>query len=72
MCLMCKDYRFYVLLLFYAIDVRASLEIFFIFDIFHCFVALSSFYHHAFIKQGPMVEQSRLNGAPCINIFEKR
>ena len=40
MCPMCKDYRFYVLLLVYAIDVRAGLEIFFIFDTFYCVVAV--------------------------------
>ena len=72
MCLMCKDYRFYVLIHFYAIDVNAGLEVFFIFDIFYCVVALSSFYQHDFIKQGPMVKQSRLNGTPCINILEKK
>ena len=53
MCLMCKDYRFYVLLLFYAIDVRAGLEIFFIFDIFLLRCCIIKFLSACFYQTGP-------------------
>ena len=75
MCLMCKDYRFIPFYCIYAIAVRAGFEIFFI--SFSYLILFTGLLHHKdlsacffLIKQGPMVEQSRLNGTPCINIFE--
>ena len=75
MCLMCKDYRFIPFYCIYAIAVRAGFEIFFI--SFSYLILFTGLLHHKdlsaclfFIKQGPMVEQSRLNGTPCINILE--